>query len=158
MRKYKMIKIIPLLALSLLATGCAQNPYGNAYNVGEARQMQNVMEGTVVNLNAVTMNSDGESLIGTIAGGAVGAILGSKVGGGSGSDIAAIGGGLAGAALGNKAGDAISTRQGVNITIKLNSGRTIAVVQQVDPNMIFHVGQKVYLYQNGSTTRVMPAQ
>ena len=154
----KRVTIIPLLLLSMLATGCAQNPYGNSYNVNEARQMQEVSEGVVVNLNAVTMNSNGESMIGTIAGGAIGAILGSKIGGGTGSEIASIGGGLAGAALGNSTGNAISTRQGVNITIKTNSGRTIAVVQQVDPNMIFHVGQKVYLYQQGSTTRVMPAQ
>ncbi len=138
-------------------SGCAQNPYGNAYDVGEARTVQNVLTGTITKLDAVTMSGGGESTIGTIAGGAVGAILGSKIGGGSGSDIAAIGGGLAGAALGNKAGDAISQRNGVNIVIKLDSGRTIAVVQEVDPNMIFRVGQRVDIYQQGSTTRVVPA-
>ncbi|GAA05806.1 MULTISPECIES: outer membrane lipoprotein [Photobacterium] len=155
MKKFTVASLCLVAALGV--SGCAQNPYGNAYDVGEARTVQNVLTGTITKLDAVTMSGGGESTIGTIAGGAVGAILGSKIGGGSGSDIAAIGGGLAGAALGNKAGDAISQRNGVNIVIKLDSGRTIAVVQEVDPNMIFRVGQRVDIYQQGSTTRVVPA-
>ncbi|MCG3863554.1 MULTISPECIES: glycine zipper 2TM domain-containing protein [unclassified Photobacterium] len=154
MKKYTVASLCLVAALGV--SGCAQNPYGNAYDVGEARTVQNVLTGTITKLDAVTMSGGGESTIGTIAGGAIGAILGSKVGGGSGSDIAAIGGGLAGAALGNKAGDAVSKRNGVNIVIKLDSGRTIAVVQEVDPNMIFRVGQRVDIYQQGSTTRVVP--
>lgn len=155
MKKFTVASLCLVAALGV--SGCAQNPYGNAYDVGEARTVQNVLTGTITKLDAVTMSGGGESTIGTIAGGAVGAILGAKIGGGSGSDIAAIGGGLAGAALGNKAGDAISQRNGVNIVIKLDSGRTIAVVQEVDPNMIFRVGQRVDIYQQGSTTRVVPA-
>ncbi len=164
MKKFTVASLCLVAALGV--SGCAQNPYGNAYDVGEARTVQNVLTGTITKLDAVTMVSGNEEAgggggesdtIGTIAGGAVGAILGSKIGGGSGSDIAAIGGGLAGAALGNKAGDAISQRNGVNIVIKLDSGRTIAVVQEVDPNMIFRVGQRVDIYQQGSTTRVVPA-
>ncbi|WP_305465695.1 glycine zipper 2TM domain-containing protein [Photobacterium leiognathi] len=155
MKKFTVASLCLVAALGV--SGCAQNPYGNAYDVGEARTVQNVLTGTITKLDAVTMSGGGESTIGTIAGGAVGAILGSKIGGGSGSDIAAIGGGLAGAALGNKAGDAISQRNGVNIVIKLDSGRTIAVVQEVDSNMIFRVGQRVDIYQQGSTTRVVPA-
>ncbi|PSV26421.1 MULTISPECIES: glycine zipper 2TM domain-containing protein [unclassified Photobacterium] len=154
MKKYTVASLCLVAALGV--SGCAQNPYGNAYDVGEARTVQNVLTGTIIKLDAVTMSGGGENMIGTIAGGAIGAILGSKVGGGSGSDIAAIGGGLAGAALGNKAGDAISQRNGVNIVIKLDSGRTIAVVQEVDPNMIFRVGQRVDIYQQGNTTRVVP--
>ncbi|PSV31456.1 glycine zipper 2TM domain-containing protein [Photobacterium sp. GB-72] len=154
MKKYTVASLCLVAALGV--SGCAQNPYGNAYDVGEARTVQNVLTGTIIKLDAVTMSGGGENMIGTIAGGAIGAILGSKVGDGSGSDIAAIGGGLAGAALGNKAGDAISQRNGVNIVIKLDSGRTIAVVQEVDPNMIFRVGQRVDIYQQGNTTRVVP--
>ncbi|WP_305462537.1 glycine zipper 2TM domain-containing protein [Photobacterium leiognathi] len=155
MKKFTVASLCLVAALGV--SGCAQNPYGNAYDVGEARTVQNVLTGTITKLDAVTMSGGCESTIGTIAGGVVGAILGSKIGGGSGSDIAAIGGGLAGAALGNKAGDAISQRNGMNIVIKLDSGRTIAVVQEVDPNMIFRVGQRVDIYQQGSTTRVVPA-
>ena len=132
--------------LSFGVAGCAQNPYGDAYNVGEARTMQTVLTGTITKLDAVTMSSDGESTIGTLAGAAIGGILGSK-----------IGGALAGGALGNSAGGAVGKRQGVNIVIKLDSGRTVAVVQQVDPNMIFRVGQRVDMYQQGNTTRVVPA-
>ncbi len=153
----KKVMVAVAMMLSFGVAGCAQNPYGDAYNVGEARTMQTVLTGTITKLDAVTMSSDGESTIGTLAGAAIGGILGSKIGGGSGSDIAAIGGALAGGALGNSAGGAVGKRQGVNIVIKLDSGRTVAVVQQVDPNMIFRVGQRVDMYQQGNTTRVVPA-
>ncbi|WP_297476660.1 glycine zipper 2TM domain-containing protein [uncultured Photobacterium sp.] len=153
----KKMMVAVAMILSFGVVGCAQNPYGNTYNVAEARTMQTVLSGTITKLDAVTMNSDGESTIGTLAGAAVGGILASKIGGGSGSDIAAIGGALAGGALGSSAGDAISKRQGVNIIIKLDSGRTVAVVQEVDPNMLFKVGQRVDLYQQGRTTRVVSA-
>lgn len=153
----KVITVAMAVMLAFGVTGCAQNPYGNTYNVGEARSVQTVSSGTIIKLDGVTMSGGGESTIGSIAGAAVGAILGSKIGGGTGSEIASIGGGLAGAALGNKAGDAVSQRQGVNIVIKLDSGRKIAVVQQVDPNMIFKVGQRVDIFQQGNTTRVVPA-
>ena len=150
----KKVMVAVAMMLSFGVAGCAQNPYGDAYNVGEARTMQTVLTGTITKLDAVTRSSDGESTIGTLA---IGGILGSKIGGGSGSDIAAIGGALAGGALGNSAGGAVGKRQGVNIVIKLDSGRTVAVVQQVDPNMIFRVGQRVDMYQQGNTTRVVPA-
>lgn len=143
--------------LALGAAGCSQNPYGTAYDVGEARTVQTVLTGTITKLDAVTMTGKTEGVVGTLAGGAIGAIAASKIGGGSGSDIAAIGGGVAGAALGKKAGESLGQKPGVNITIKLDSGRSIAVVQQVDPNMIFRVGQRVNIYQQGSTTRVVAA-
>jgi len=171
--------IAPLLVAATLGlglTGCAQNPYGNAYSVGDARQVQTVLTGTITKLDAVTIQGDAGNTIGTlaggaigallgseiggigtIAGGAIGALLGSEIGGGTGSDIAAIGGGVLGSMVGSKAGQAADTRQGVNIVIKLDSGRTIAVVQQVDPNVIFRVGERVDIYQQGSTTRVVPA-
>lgn len=152
--------IAPLLVAATLGlglTGCAQNPYGNAYSVGDARQVQTVLTGTITKLDAVTIQGDAGNTIGTLAGGAIGALLGSEIGGGTGSDIAAIGGGVLGSMVGSKAGQAADTRQGVNIVIKLDSGRTIAVVQQVDPNVIFRVGERVDIYQQGSTTRVVPA-
>lgn len=147
-----------LVAVSVLGlSGCATNPYGNSYGVSDAQQMQTVLTGTIVKLNAVTLQGNSGNTLGTLAGGAIGALLGSEVGGGTGSEIAAIGGGVLGSAMGSKAGQAIDTRQGVNIVIKLSNGQTVAIVQQVNPHMMFQVGEQVDIYQLGSTTRVVPA-
>ena len=70
----KKVMVAVAMVLSFGVVGCAQNPYGDAYNVDEARTMQTVSTGTITKLDAVTMNSDGESTIGTLAGAAVGGI------------------------------------------------------------------------------------
>ncbi|KJF80145.1 glycine zipper 2TM domain-containing protein [Photobacterium angustum] len=154
--KTKILALTVILSTLGLA-GCAANPYGNAYNVNDARQMQEVYYGTVVRTQAVTLNGNGNG-IGTLAGGAIGGILGSGVGGGTGSEIATIGGALLGGYLGNEAGEQVTKRNGVNLTIKLNSGRTVSIVQQVNPNVMFHAGERVQInISDDGTSRVTPA-
>lgn len=155
MRNQQLI-MMSLVGYFVLCAGCAQNPYGTAYTSADARQVQSVQTGTIVKLNPVTIDGAGNA-VGTIAGAAVGGILGSDVGEGKGSDLAAIAGGVLGGMLGNKAGEAVSRKQGVNITIKLDNGRTIAIVQQVDPNAVFQVGNRVNIYGQGTTARVVRA-
>ncbi|EAR55854.1 putative outer membrane lipoprotein Pcp [Photobacterium sp. SKA34] len=154
--KTKILALTVILSTLGLA-GCAANPYGNAYNVNDARQMQEVYYGTVVRTQSVTLNGNGNG-IGTLAGGAIGGILGSGVGGGTGSEIATIGGALLGGYLGNEAGEQVTKRNGVNLTIKLNSGRTVSIVQQVNPNVMFHNGERVQVnISDDGTSRVTPA-
>lgn len=146
-----------LIGLFVLG-GCAQqNPYGDAYSTSDTRQVQSVQTGVITQLEAVTIDGKGGNEVGTVAGGAIGGILGSKVGGGTGSDIAAVGGAILGGLLGGEAGKAVRQQQGVNIIIKLDNGRTISVVQAVNPKVTFQVGQKVNIFSSGSTTRVSPA-
>jgi len=158
---YKKIMVFFFIIISFGLMGCAQqNPYGNTYTTSDTRTIQTVTTGTIVKLEPVTINADGSStsgIIGTIAGGAIGALLGSKIGGGLGSDIAAIGGGVAGAAIGSKVTGAINEREGVNIVIRLDRGQTISIVQEVNPNALFTVGQRVDIYQSGNSARVVPA-
>lgn len=154
--KTKLLAVI-IIASTFGLTGCATNPYGNAYNVNDARQMQQVYYGTVVRTQAVTLNGNGNG-IGTLAGGAIGGILGSGVGGGTGSEIASIGGALLGGYLGNAAGNQVTKRNGVNLTIKMDSGRTVSIVQQVNPQVMFHTGERVQINESADgTSRVTPA-
>ncbi len=88
--------------------------------------------------------------------GAIGGILGSTIGGGTGSEIASIGGALLGGFLGNQAGNEVTKRNGVNLTIKMDSGNTISIVQQVNPKVIFHAGERVQVNSNNGTARVTP--
>ena len=147
---------ITLIVLSAcLLTGCANNPYGDTYTLGDTRQIQNVSYGVIIKTEAVNIEGEGSG-VGTFAGAAVGGILGSKVGDGTGSQIAAIAGGLLGGVAGNKAAKGVTKRNGVNLTIKLDGGNTIAVVQEVNPNMLFRIGQRVQLNRQGNTARVVP--
>ena len=76
---------IMLIVLSaFLLTGCANNPYGDTYTIGDTRQIQNVSYGIIIKTEPVNIEGEGSG-VGTIAGAAVGGILGSKVGGGTGS-------------------------------------------------------------------------
>ncbi|OBU09436.1 hypothetical protein AYY19_10015 [Photobacterium aquimaris] len=154
--KTKILAVV-IIASTLGLAGCAANPYGNAYNVNDARQMQQVYYGTVVRTQAVTLNGNGNG-IGTLAGGAIGGILGSGVGGGKGSEIASIGGALLGGFLGNEAGNQATKRNGVNLTIKMDSGRTVSIVQQVNPQVMFQAGERVQVNESADgTSRVTPA-
>ncbi|RJX71435.1 glycine zipper 2TM domain-containing protein [Vibrio sinensis] len=155
----KKISVSMLVALSFVTlTGCSSpNPYGDAYGASETRSIQQVYYGTIVKAEPVTIDaSDQTNVIGTIAGAAIGGLLGSKVGGGTGSDIAAIGGGLLGGYAGSEAAGAAGQRNGVNLTIQLEDGQVIAIVQEANPNMIFQPGQPVQVNVDGDNARVVP--
>ena len=90
--------------------------------------------------------------IGAGAGAVVGGVAGSTVGSGKGSVVgAAIGAVLGG--LGGAAAEEATTRQkGVEITVKLDSGRMLAITQAADEE--FRVGDRVRVLSGGGTTRV----
>jgi outer membrane lipoprotein SlyB len=85
--------------------------------------------------------------IGTPAGAIVGGVAGSSVGGGKGSIIA---GGMAG----SEAEEAITKEQGVELVVRKNTGETISVVQQYEPNNPFQVGDRVRLMRLNGEVRV----
>ena len=152
------MKILPLslsMIVIALCFGCAPNPYGDTYAVGDTRKVQNVSYGVIKKVEPVNIEGEG-STVGTIAGAVVGGLIGSTIGGGTGSSIAAVGGAVAGGVAGDKAAQGITKRNGVNLTITLDNGNTIAVVQEADPNMIFQVGERVQINSQGNTTRVVP--
>ena len=95
-------------------------------------------------------------MVGTIAGAAVGGVLGATIGGGTGSTLAAIGGGLLGGYAGGKMANALGESNGVNLTIRLDNGNVISIVQEANPNMMFSVGEKVQINMSGSKGRVVP--
>ncbi|WP_281646825.1 glycine zipper 2TM domain-containing protein [Parendozoicomonas sp. Alg238-R29] len=141
-------------SMSVLA-GCQSSQTSHVYSQSEARTIQAIQEGTIIELEAVTLEGS-QSGLGGIAGGAVGGIAGSGIGRGHGSDIAAIGGAVLGSILGNMAEEKATRKQGVNITIRLTNGQLISVVQEVDPSMVFQNGEHVRIYTQNGTSRVAP--
>lgn len=148
-----------LICSFLALGGCSTpNPYGNAYSAGDAQAIQQVHYGTIVNAQPVSIDASTQTnTIGTIAGAAIGGILGSEVGHGAGSDLAAIGGGLLGGYLGSEAAGELGKRNGVNLTIRLEDGQTISIVQEADPDMMFRIGERVQVNVTGNKAHVVPA-
>ena len=93
---------------------------------------------------------EGTSGAGTVAGGVMGYVLGSAVGGGSGKSIAKAGGAIAGAAAGGTAERAATTQVGLEITVELDNGELIVVVQGADEH--FDVGDSVRVITRGDGT------
>ncbi len=155
----KHVTVGMMLAFTIFTLGgCASpNPYGDAYGSADTRKVQQVYYGTVVKAEPVTIDASSQAnTVGTVAGAAIGGIIGSGVGGGSGSDIAAISGGLLGGYLGSKTAGETAKRNGVNLTIRLDNGKVIAIVQEANPNMMFYPGQAVQINMYGRDARVVP--
>jgi len=139
-----------LLALAVLG-GCAQGLGGGSYTRDEARREQNVRMGMVESVRPVQIDGT-RSGIGPAAGAIVGGIAGSTVGGGRGSTAAAVLGGVAGGVAGQAIEQGATRRNGVEITVKLDSGALVAIVQEADET--FKPGERVRILSDGRTSRV----
>ena len=147
----KTTKLLVAALLSILLAACASSNSGSVYSRDEARKVQTIKTGVVESVRPVKLEGT-KSPVGTIAGGAVGGIAGSSVGGGRGSAIAAVIGAVVGGLAGSAAEEGITRKDGLEITVKLDGGGLVAVVQEADES--FKAGEKVRLVENGSTTRV----
>ncbi len=144
--------LISLLTLGALLAGCVSSSSGEVYSRGQARQAQTVQMGTVESVRPVQIEGT-KSGLGAVGGGVAGGFAGSTIGGGSGSTLAAVGGALAGAAVGALAEEKLTHANGIEITVKLDSGSLLSVVQEDD--VMFYVGDRVrVLTSSGGTTRV----
>ena len=147
----KTTKLLIATLLSVLLVACANSNSGSVYSRDEARKVQTVKTGVVEIVRPVKLEGT-KSPVGTIAGGAVGGIAGSSVGGGRGSAIAAVIGAVVGGLAGSAAEEGITRKDGLEITVKLDGGAMIAIVQEADD--MFKAGEKVRIVENGGTSRV----
>ena len=147
------VAVMSLMGVAaLVAAGCASGLGGGTYGREEARRMMTVQYGVVEAVRPVQLEGT-KSPLGAGAGAVVGGVAGSGVGGGRGqivgATVGAVAGGLAGAAL-----EEVATRKpGVEVTVRLENGRVIAVVQE-DQGEGFRVGERVRVVNDGGTTRV----
>jgi len=133
--------------------GCASRLTGESFSRDEARTPQKVEAGTVEHVRDVIIEGT-KSQIGSGAGTIIGVIAGSTIGEGKGSKIGAVLGAVAGGMAGAAAEEAITRVQGVEVTVKLENGKIIAVVQQAVPDETFAVGDKVRVMTVHGNTRV----
>ncbi|MFZ9194933.1 MAG: glycine zipper 2TM domain-containing protein [Burkholderiales bacterium] len=147
----KRIQIAATMLAAAVVAGCAENLGGGSYTRDEIRREQNVRMGVVESVRPVQIEGT-RTIVGPAAGAVVGGIAGSSVGGGRGSDIAAVLGAVAGGIAGQAIEQGATRRNGVEITIKLDSGALVAIVQEADE--AFKAGERVRILSDGRTSRV----
>ena len=82
-----------------------------------------------------------------------GGVLGSMVGGGRGQVLGAVVGALGGAAAGAMLEEGVTKKNALEITVELDSGEILSVVQEAD--LEFYAGERVrVLRANDGTSRV----
>ncbi len=130
--------------------GCAPSKSGRIYSRDQARVQHSVYYGTILEVDEVLIEGT-KTPIGTIAGGAAGAALGNTIGGGSGRTAATVLGGIVGGIAGSAAEEGVTRRDGLEMTVELDNGQIISVVQEADDQ--FLVGDRVRIVKgpDGST-------
>ena len=116
-----------MLALAMLSAGCT-NYSGNTYSGSQVRSAQTVQYGTVVSVQPVTLEEDRPAVLGTVGGGVVGG-------------VATIAGAALGAAGGYAGEKALTKQNGLEITVELENGQQLSIVQAADQQ--FSPGERV---------------
>lgn len=153
-----MLRALAVSLVGFTLAGCVNNDSlsGDVYSASEAKQVQNVTYGTVVNVRPVQIQGgDDSNVIGALGGAVLGGFLGNTIGGGAGRSLATAAGAVAGGVAGQSAQGAMNKTQGVELEIRKDDGNTIMVVQK-QGNSRFAVGQRVALASNGSQITVSP--
>ena len=145
LKKAATAAVMLLLAVSLVMQGCASRG-GKTYSDDEVRSVQSLQYGTIVNVSDVMVAED-PSIIGPVLGGVAGGVLGSLVGSGTGRTLAILGGAAVGALAGGAGEYAVRKYEATELTIELENGRTIVVVQGNDE--FFVTGDKVRVLMTG---------
>ena len=150
MKRIKIGLIISIMCL--VAIGCASSHSGRVYTRDQARTSQTIQMGTVELVQNVKIEGT-KSPVGALAGGATGAAVGSTIGGGSGKTVATVFGAIAGGLAGSAVEEKVTQKDALEITVKLDNGNAIVVVQEADE--VFAIGDRVrVLKDSDGTTRV----
>ena len=141
------------VATAVIVAGCAQPGLGGGnYTRGQVRGEQTVRIGTVEAVRDVVIDAR-DTGTGTLAGAAIGGVAGSTVGGGyRANSVGAIAGAVVGGIIGNAVEKSGNDRKGVEVTIRLEGGKLIAVTQEKDED--FRIGDQVRILSGQGSTRV----
>jgi outer membrane lipoprotein SlyB len=150
--KMKTLKTPLVAAFCALALGgCAYHTPAD-YHAYQAQGEQTVRFGVVETVREVRLQHR-ETGIGGASGAMLGGIAGSTVGGSSSANAAGM---IAGAILGGVIGQQVersnNERPGVEVTVQLDSGKYVAIVQEADEQ--FRAGDRVRILSGRGLSRV----
>lgn len=150
MNKYA---ITAALVCSLTLTGCVNSLSGNTYSRSDARQVQQVQYGVVQSSTPVVIEGTA-GVVGAGTGAVVGGVVGSNIGGGKGKTIATVLGAVAGGLAGKQAEESLTRTQGQEVTVRLDNGNMISIVQEVGEGPMFRSGDRVRVLSGNGSARV----
>ena len=146
------IKLVAATTIgALLLGGCAYRGGAREYRSYEVRGEQSVRFGVVESVRDVKIGL-GDTGVGTTSGAVLGGIAGSQAGGGTGQVAATIGGAILGGIIGQHVEKSANERPGIELTVLLDSGKYIAVVQEADE--AFRAGDRVRILSGRGSARV----
>ncbi len=140
-----------VLFSSVFLAGCPASTSGGAYSREQARTPQEVQMGVVESVREVQIEGT-KTPIGPAAGAVVGGVAGSSIGHGKGSTIGAVVGAVAGGLAGAAIEEGVTRTKGLEITVKLDSGKLMAITQAADET--FRPGERVRVLTGGGVTRI----
>lgn len=142
-----MVSRATLLAVVAMLAGCA----GGSYHT-EPLPVEPERGGVVEEVRRVPLGDRGGGIAGAVVGGGAGAAVGSTVGSGRGSQAATVAGAVAGTIAGSVLASNATRREGLEITVRLDSGRQILVLQP--DGETFKPGERVRVLSDKQGTRV----
>jgi len=98
-------RVLMISLVGFTLAGCVNNDSlsGDVYSASEAKQVQRVTYGTIVNVRPVQIQGgDDNNAIGAIGGAVLGGFLGNTIGGGTGRSLATAAGAVAGGVAGHE--------------------------------------------------------
>lgn len=140
-----------VLSASVFLAGCPASTSGGAYSREQARTPQQVQMGVVESVREVQIEGT-KTPIGPAAGAVVGGVAGSSIGRGKGSTIGAVVGAVAGGVAGAAIEEGVTRTKGLEITVKLDNGKFLAITQAADE--VFRPGERIRVLTGGGVTRV----
>jgi outer membrane lipoprotein SlyB len=120
--------VLVSIVCAVASSGCMSTAGRTVYKPGQINRAQRLETGTVIGVKQVVI--DGQStVVGLYGGGGIGAAAASG-GSGVGGALATAGGAVVGAIGGREIEKAVTRKAGLEITVALDNGDTIIVVQE----------------------------
>jgi outer membrane lipoprotein SlyB len=132
--------VLTALLSAVIGAGCASSASSKVYPRYQAQQAWSVEYGKVAGIDSVLIEGE-RSYLGRAGGGYIGYELGRAAVDGSGRGVAGAVGAVAGAVAGDAVEERATREQGLQITVNLDEGSTVAIVQAADQP--FAVGERV---------------
>lgn len=156
----KILSVALAISATMLLSSCAPKIGGDDYSVRGIGEASQVLRGTIVSARPITvqgksLEQQGQLGTGAVIGAGAGAVAGSLIGHGATPWITGTLGALAGGAAGHMIEKQATEQQGMEYTIKLDSGSEMSVSQGLSPALA--VGQRVRVITSAKErSRVLP--